>query len=53
MKCDEIFLRFTIKITKFLSIKGFKEITFFLILFRLVINKYGWEKIEVMPNSKL
>ena len=42
MKCDEIFLRYLIKIMKFLTMEGFNEITFFLILFRLTLNKSGW-----------
>ena len=41
MKCDEIFSRYIIKITKFLTLEGFNEIIFFFILFRLVLNKSG------------
>lgn len=44
LNCNQIFAIFLIYIFRFISIKFYKELVFFIICYRDLLNKKGWEK---------
>ena len=43
MKCNDIFANFLAKISKFLTVEGFMEISYYICLYRLTLNTIGYE----------
>lgn len=46
LNCNEIFSLFLIYVYRFVSQAFFKEIVFFIVSYRLMMNKHGWNKMR-------
>ena len=43
VKCNDIFVNFLTKISKFLTVEGFAEISYYICLYRLTLNTIGYD----------
>ena len=52
LNCTEILSLFLIYVFRFVSKSFYKELVFFIVSYRLMMNQKGWEKIQDMVNSE-
>lgn len=44
LNCNQIFALFLIYIFRFVSLRFFKDLVFFVVCFRIMLNEEGWDK---------
>jgi len=50
-KCNKIFAIFLAQVAKILNLTGFREIAFFICIFRNTLNELGWKALaKVRPD---
>ncbi len=52
LTCDEIFSLFLIYIYRFVSMEFYKDLAFFVVCYRVLMNQKGWNKIKEMNDGE-
>lgn len=51
LNCNDIFCLFLIYVFRFVSVSFYREIVFFIVCYRIMLNETGWQKCKQMNES--